>query len=110
LFLLAELLRLENHGEFRQRPGEAERHLVFVLLQHWRSGVLTDIEGFIEREADPDRLRNSGLRNLLLVDQQRRRGRLADPAALVFKLNAENVVTGCQRLIGCGPEFVLGLV
>jgi len=64
LFVLGELRWLKNCDEFGERSGKSERHLVFVLLQHRGSGVLSDIECFIEGKANP-----YGLRRLLEASQ-----------------------------------------
>ena len=70
LFIGAEPRRLENGDESHERSGKPERHFVFVLFQDRRSGVLSDVKGFIEGKANPYRLRNTTLRDLLFVDQQ----------------------------------------
>src|SRR5262245_62149810 len=69
LFLGAELQWLENCDKFPKRSGKAERHVALVLLQHRSSGVLSNIEGFIERKASRYRLGDPALRDLLFVDQ-----------------------------------------
>src|SRR5262249_3129989 len=110
LFLSAEPRRLENCDKSRKRSGKAKRHFVSIFLQHRGSGVLSDVEGFIERKANPYRLRNTTLRDLLFVHQQRRGGCFADAAAIVFEPNADDVIAGRERLIGSNAELVLRLV
>ena len=70
LFVGAQFQRLEHHGKPLERTIEPEWHSVRVLLEHRCSGVLSDVEGFVERKADPNRLRNAAFTNRLLVDQQ----------------------------------------
>src|SRR5262245_40556986 len=100
LLLLAELLRFENDDELRQRSAKRERHLALVLVQHRGASVLADVEGFIERKANPDRLRNLRLGDLLLVDQQGRGGTLSDATALIGEFHPNNVIAGRKWLIG----------
>ena len=69
LFLLAELLWLENDGQFRERAGKGERHFGFILLEHRSSRVLPYVECFIEREAHSDCLGNAALCDLLFICQ-----------------------------------------
>ena len=109
-FFGAELQWLENRDKFRERSGKAERHFVSILLQHRGSGVLSDIEGFIEGETDPYRLRNTTLRDLLFVDQQRRGRCFSDAATIVFELDADDMITGRDRLVGRNTELVLRLI
>ena len=110
LFVGTELLRLKNNGKFRERTSEGIGHHSLVLLQHRRSRVLSDIEGFVERETDPYCLRNRTLGDLLFVHEQRRRRRLADTAALIFKSNPNDVIASRERSVGTDTVLVLGLV
>src|SRR5215831_2004210 len=109
-FLVAEVLRLQNHDELLQRSREGERHPAFVFLQYWGARVLADVEGFIEREANADGLRNFALGDLFFIDQERRGRALADAAALIVELNANDVIARRERLIGGNAIFVLRLV
>src|SRR5262249_53516857 len=110
LFLSAEPRRLENCDKSRKRSGKAKWHFVSIFLQHRGSSVLSDVEGFIERKANPYRLRNTTLRDLLFVHQQRRGSCFADAAAIVFELDADDVIADRERLIGSNTELVLRLV
>src|SRR5262245_28631978 len=49
LLLFGELVRVEDDDELLQRSAEAERHLAIVLLKHRSPGVLSDVEGLVER-------------------------------------------------------------
>src|SRR6516165_6394025 len=69
LVVLAELLWLENNGQFRERAGKGKRHFALILFQHRGSRVLSYVERFIEREANADGLGNATLRDLLFVHQ-----------------------------------------
>src|SRR5262245_22315 len=110
LFVLAELLWLKNHAESREHSGKGERHPSLVRLQHRGSSVLSDVKGFIERKSNAYRLRNATLRDLPLVYQQRRSGCFADPATIVFELDADDMIAGRERLVGRDAVFVLGLI
>src|SRR5262249_22100554 len=67
--VVAELIWLQNNGQFRERAGEGERHLALIPFQHRGSRVLSYVECFIEREANTDCLGNATLRDLLFVHQ-----------------------------------------
>ena len=41
-FLVAEVLRLQNHDELLQRSREGERHPAFVFLQYRRAAAYVD--------------------------------------------------------------------
>src|SRR5262249_12358673 len=67
-------------------------------------------KGFIEGKANPYRLRNTTLRDLLFIDQQGCGRCLADPASIVFELDADDMIAGGERLMGSNAELVLRLV
>src|SRR5262249_10195354 len=108
--VVAELVWLENHGKFRERAGEREWHLGLVLLQHWSSRVLSHVEGFIEREANPDGPWDTTLRDLLFIDQQRCGCSLADAAAVIVEFDPDDMIARGERLIGGNAELVIRLV
>src|SRR5262249_55031751 len=81
-----------------------------VFLEHWGAGVFSDVEGLVERKADPDRLRNAPLGDPFFIDQQGRGRSLADAATVIGELDANDVVAGRQRLIRSYLVFVLRLV
>src|SRR5262249_2310067 len=58
LLLVGELLRFENYENLLQGARERKRHLVDVVLDNRRAGVLADVERLIERESDRQRPRN----------------------------------------------------
>src|SRR6516164_5579763 len=107
LLVVAELLWLKDHHEFRQRSGERERHLAVIFLQHRRACVLADVEGLIERKANADGHGNLSFSNLLLVDQQGRGCSLSNATAVISELDANKVIARRKRLIRRNTIFVL---
>src|SRR5215471_11597666 len=99
LFVLAELMWLQDYDKLRKSSGKTERHFVSVFFQHRGSCVLSNIEGFVERKANSYRLRNPALRDLLLVYQQRHCTCFADAAAIVFEFNADDMIAWRERLV-----------
>jgi hypothetical protein len=51
-------------------PGEPERHLVGVILDHRRAGVLADVEGLVERETNCDGTLGEVERDRVLAGRQ----------------------------------------
>jgi hypothetical protein len=51
-----------------------------------------DVEGFVEREANRNRLRNPPLRDWLSVYEQSAVGAFTDAAPIVFKAKANHVI------------------
>src|SRR5262249_50045318 len=95
--VVTEFIWLENHSKFRERSGKGERHLALILLQHRGSRILSHVEGFIEREANPYRPRDTALRDLLFIDQQRCGRSLADAAAVIIKFDSDDMIAGGGR-------------
>src|SRR5664279_360682 len=110
LFFRRQLFRFENDDKPLERSGECKRHFVHVVLHHWSSRVLTDIESLIQRKTGRDRSRNLPLRDLLAVNKQRPGGAFADAASVVLEAEAYHVVARRERLIGSDAELVLRLV
>src|SRR5215831_7998395 len=105
--VVAQFVWLENHSKFRERSRKGERHLGLVLLQHWSAGVLSHVEGFIEREANPYRPRDTTLRDLLFVDKQRCGRSLADAAAVIVEFYSDDMIARGERLIGGNAKLVI---
>src|SRR5260370_435995 len=82
-----------------ERPGELERHLCRIILNHGRSGVLAGVHGLVQREAHPDRVLNASLRYLLAVNAERAKAAFAEAAAVVFELECDRVVPGVSRRV-----------
>src|SRR6516164_7065710 len=110
LLLLAKPQGFEHHDELRQSTRKLVGHLVLVLLQHRRACVLSDVEGLVEREPHRDRPVDLYLADILLVDQQHSSGRLADPAAGIVELDADDMIAGRKRLIRGNAIFMLWLI
>src|SRR5262249_44389092 len=72
--------------------------------------VLADVESFIGREANADGLRNFALGDLFFINQERRCRAPADATALIVELDADDVTSRRERLIGGDAIFVLRLV
>ena len=54
-----------------ERAGESERHLVGVVLDDRRAGVLADVKHLVERETTADRTLDLALGHLLAVHAER---------------------------------------
>src|SRR5215475_4836055 len=77
-FLGREVVRFENNDKFVECARERKRHLVNVVLNDRRSHVAADVECFVKREANPDRLGYPPLRNWRSINKQRTGCALAD--------------------------------
>src|SRR5215472_5236675 len=108
--VVAELVWLQNHSKFRERAAKWERHFALILLQNRSSCILSDVEGFIEREANSYRPRDTTLRDLLFIHQQGCGRSLSDTATVIVKFDADDMIAGCERLIGGNAELVIRLV
>src|SRR6516164_4407393 len=108
--VVTELVWLQNHSKFRERAGKRDRHFTLILLQNRSSRILSHIEGFIEREANPYRPRDTTLRDLLFIHQQGCGRSLSDTATVIVEFDTDDMIAGCERLIGGNFELVIWLV
>src|SRR5262249_60503793 len=84
-------------------PGEFERHLRVVFVDDWCSGILTDVETFIEGElADRRSVLDAAFRNFLAIDHEGAEATFAEPAAVD--------ILGLAEIIGEIVEFPLVVV
>jgi hypothetical protein len=86
-FISTQFHRLEDDDQSLEGSGEAEGHFIFVFLQYWSSGVLSDVECFIEREARRYGARDAALCDLPFIHQQRRSRGLANTAAVILEFD-----------------------
>src|SRR5262249_25888510 len=94
--------------ELFERPGEPEWHFRLVVLKHGGSRVLADVEGLVERKANADRVFDPPLRRLFFINEQRGGPGLADAAALILELDADDVVSGREGLAGHASVILPG--
>src|SRR5262245_4291259 len=81
------LIWTELDLDFLKLPGEFERHLCFVFVDHRRSGVFAHVKTFIERElADWRRLFDSIFGHLLSINSEGSKATFAKPATVVFEV------------------------
>src|SRR5262249_48801525 len=104
-----ELVWLQNHREFLEVAAKWERHFALILLQNRGAGVLPDVEGFIEREANPYGPRDTTLRDLLFIHQQSCGRSLADAAAVIVEFDSDDMIAGRKRLVGGNTQLVTRL-
>src|SRR6478672_7919621 len=88
LFKFASLLGREFVGtdldlNLFKRASKFEWHLRVVLVDDWRSGILTNVETFIEREfAKRRRLLDATLRHFLAIDREGSKTTFAESPAV----------------------------
>src|SRR5215471_550044 len=83
--LVTELLAPEIEGQLGELPGEAERHLVVVVV-HWGAGIDAHVEGFVEGHDDRNGMRNFLGGDLAVDDLQHTGSALAEPLPVVGKV------------------------
>src|SRR5262245_60675555 len=104
-----ELLLQLDH-ELAELAGELERHLLGVVFDDRRAGVLADVERLVERETAADRALDLALGHLLAVHAERAGAALAHPAAVVLEVERDRVLAGRQLLVGGDLVLVLLLI
>src|SRR3990172_107410 len=80
---------------------ELERHV--VVLADRRAGVLTDIQRFIDRDAERDGALDPALGDLLVVHRQRGRAAFADAAAVILEVKQDDMLAG-RELVRAGDR------
>jgi hypothetical protein len=90
-FLRSELVGAKVNLDLVKYASELERHLRVVLVDDGRTGVLTDVEAFVERE--PNRLGqvDATLTDLLTIERKRSSSGPADAAAVVGEVETDGV-------------------
>src|SRR5262249_10989025 len=109
-FFLCQLLWFEDHHKFLERAREPKGHFVHVVLNHWSASVFANIEGFIQGETHPHRLRNPPLRHLPAVHEQPAGGAFPDTTSVVREIQAPHVIASRERLVRNDAELVLTLI
>jgi len=77
-----------------------EWHFAVIVLDHWRSCICTDIEGFIKLEAATNSPLDMRLRYLFAIYRQCASAALADAPTVIFKVKPDDVFSGRQSFIG----------
>src|SRR5262249_49527816 len=89
-------------------PGEFERHIRVVFVDDWCSGILTDVETFIEGElADGRSVLDAAFRNFLAIDHEGAEATFAEPAAVVLEVKIDGVLAG-RKLLAAGNTSLVG--
>src|SRR5262249_32458561 len=103
MVLACELLRSEFKGQFGKLSGEAERHLV-VLVIHRRSGIHANVERLVESHDERNRMGNFPRGDLAIIDLQYAGAALAEARTIVHEVEYDGMFPGRERLLALPPE------
>ena len=98
-----ELRRPDLDRQLVERAGEAERHLV-VLVVDRRAGIDADVEGLVDRHQERNGMRDRLLGDLRAVDAQHALAALAEAGTIIGEVEDDGVLAGRQRLLARPPE------
>src|SRR5215510_374184 len=104
LMVIAGQLRWpELEGQFVDLAGEAERHLI-VLVVHRRAGVDAHVECFVDGYQEWSGVRNLLGRNLFAVHHEHAGAALAEAGSVVLEVEHDGVLARRERLLAFPAE------
>src|SRR6516225_3413646 len=105
-----ELIRTKLYLDFLKLTRELEWHLRIVVVNHWRSGVLADVEAFIEGKfADGRGMLDTTFGHFLAVDRKSPKSAFAKTTAVVFEVE-NNRVPARREFLSAGNAGFVGVL
>src|SRR4030095_5078856 len=91
------LRRPDLDRQLVERAGEAERHLVVVVVDR-AAGVDAHVEGFVDRRYEGDGVRDRLLGDLRAIDAQDAGAALGEAGPVIGEIEDDAVLAGRQRV------------
>src|SRR3954454_4257505 len=103
MLVAGELHRPDLDGELVKLAGEAEGHLI-VLVVNGGTGIDTHVEGFLDGNDERNGVRDLVGGDLLLFHLQDARAALAEAGSIVFEVEHDGVLARCKRVLAFPAE------
>ncbi len=103
MVIARQLRRPELEGELVELAGEAERHLV-VLVVHGRARIDAHVEGFVDRHEERNGVRDFLGGDFLVVHLQDAGAAFAEAGAIVFEVEHDGVLARRERVLAFPAE------
>src|SRR5262245_51064698 len=103
LLLTRQLHGAQPVGQLRDFAREAKWDLI-VLVIDWRAGIDSDVESFVDRHDERNRMRNLPIGDLSVIDLQHARAAFAKAGSVRREVEHDGVLAWRQCLLALPAE------